>query len=113
MVRSGTTAVQAKKALRINPKITAAANTYVRAIADPAQRAEIISALRRAGRQSALTALRITPQRLLPLLPSGFLQEQADLDRTYRHCERSTYVYAWRLVDSATSASMRKISPRT
>ena len=34
---------------RINPKITAADNTYVRSIADPAQRAEIVTALRRAG----------------------------------------------------------------
>ena len=42
-------AVQAKEAVRINPKITAADNTYVRSIADPAQRAEIIAALRRAG----------------------------------------------------------------
>jgi adenylate cyclase len=40
---------QAKEALKINPKITAADNTYVRAIADPAQRAEIVAALRRAG----------------------------------------------------------------
>jgi adenylate cyclase len=42
-------AVQAKEAMRINPKITAADNTYVRSIADPAQRAEIVAALHRAG----------------------------------------------------------------
>jgi tetratricopeptide (TPR) repeat protein len=42
-------AAQAKEALRINPKITAADNTYVRAIADPMQRARIVSAFRRAG----------------------------------------------------------------
>jgi tetratricopeptide (TPR) repeat protein len=40
---------QAKEALRINPKITAADNTYVRSIADPAQRASTVAALRRAG----------------------------------------------------------------
>jgi tetratricopeptide (TPR) repeat protein len=42
-------AAQAKEALRINPKITAADNTYVRSIADPAQRASTVAALRRAG----------------------------------------------------------------
>jgi adenylate cyclase len=42
-------AAQAKEALRINPKITAADNTYVRAIADPMQRARIVSCFRRAG----------------------------------------------------------------
>jgi tetratricopeptide (TPR) repeat protein len=42
-------AAQAKEALRINPKITAADHAYVREIADPAQRAEIVAALRRAG----------------------------------------------------------------
>jgi adenylate cyclase len=42
-------AAQAKEALRINPKITAADNTYVRSIPDPAQRADIVAALRRAG----------------------------------------------------------------
>ncbi len=42
-------AAQAKEALRINPKITAADNTYVRSIANPAQRADIVAALRRAG----------------------------------------------------------------
>jgi adenylate cyclase len=40
---------QAKEALRINPKITAADNTYVRSIGDAAQRADIVAALRRAG----------------------------------------------------------------
>ena len=40
---------QAKEALKINPKITAADNTYVRAIADPGQRADIVAALRKAG----------------------------------------------------------------
>jgi len=39
--------MQAKEALRINPKITAADNTYVRSI-EPAQREHIITALRRA-----------------------------------------------------------------
>jgi len=42
-------AVQAKEALRLNPKITAADNTYVRSIADPAQRAITVAALHRAG----------------------------------------------------------------
>ena len=40
---------QAKEALRINPKITAADNTYVRSIAESAQRAEIVAALHRAS----------------------------------------------------------------
>ncbi|HTS54686.1 MAG TPA: adenylate/guanylate cyclase domain-containing protein [Burkholderiales bacterium] len=40
---------QGKEALGINPKITATDNTYVHSIPDPAQRAEIVDALRRAG----------------------------------------------------------------
>jgi len=39
----------AKEALRINPKITAADNTYVHSMAESAQRAEIVAALRQAG----------------------------------------------------------------
>jgi len=46
---TGQARTQAKEALGINPKITAADNTYVRAIADPEQRADIVAALRRAG----------------------------------------------------------------
>ena len=40
---------QAKEALRINPKITAEDNTYVRSIGIPKDRARIAMALRRAG----------------------------------------------------------------
>ena len=40
---------QAKEALKINPKITAADNIYVRPIADPMQREKIVAAFRRAG----------------------------------------------------------------
>ena len=41
--------VQAAEALKINPKITAADNTYVRSIGDPVRRAEIVTALRQAS----------------------------------------------------------------
>jgi len=40
---------QAKEALKINPKITAADNIYVRPIADPMQREKIVAAFRRVG----------------------------------------------------------------
>jgi adenylate cyclase len=40
---------QAKEALKINPKISAADNIYVRSIADPMQRAKMVAAFRRAG----------------------------------------------------------------
>jgi len=40
---------QAKEAITINPKITAADNIYVRSIADPMQRAKVVAAFRQAG----------------------------------------------------------------
>jgi hypothetical protein len=40
---------QTKEALRINPKITAEDNTYVRSIGIPMDRARIVKALREAG----------------------------------------------------------------
>jgi hypothetical protein len=40
---------QAKEALRINPKITAEDNTYVRSMGIPEERAKIVMALRKAG----------------------------------------------------------------
>ena len=42
-------AAQAKEALRINPKMTAEDNTYVRSIGIPKDRARIVKALREAG----------------------------------------------------------------